>query len=429
MATDYNANLIVELYEADNAEKATRISDEMAMIGDPIFPRQIYAAYKKFGGTAVSHYFVSDLTNFKTSNTVEILKEIAHITKRDADILMMVDYLTSIQCFDPEIVYKFRKLFVKEITSSEADPYDIERYFQYLEKSGENMEELEPFLKQCFEDDEQIIEARKIAFKKLLKLKPKEYINFYYENYHLIKGKKAEIIFVEEISTWKGGIVPSLHQRILEIGSERAKEILQNEQSKKVEEKRSKEAKEQKEIREEYQTADVMSDIAGLRSRINKISVTDERFGFPFFSLSEEIYQQGKPAKDKAALVGYCMVLRSLFGSFDNKLTEFVISKERAKELVPDIKELNGSINKFHLVLLERKINVDPGIFGLRNINRIVSKFAHPDEKNEPELSDILKKEKLFDYYKKDNWSMLHREILLRYKEVLEKLIGAISGK
>ncbi len=429
MATDYNANLITELYAAENVEGAIRICDEMVTIGDAIFPRQIYEAYKKFQETPSSHYFVSDLTRFKTGDATEILKEIAHTTDRDADISLMVGYLTDIEYFDPEIVGKVKNLFERDIASGEIHEYDVEEYFAYLEKSGEEMERLESLLQECFEDDKQFIAARKTALKKLLKLKPKEYISFYYENYDSIKGKRAETVFVEEISTWHGGVVPSLHKKILKVGSERAKEILKKEQSRKIEEKRSKEIKEQKEIKEEYETADVISDIAELRSKINKISIADERFGFSFFSPSEEIYQQGKPAKNKATLVGYCMVLRSLLGGFDNKIKESEISKERAKELLPDIKELTGSINKFHLMLLEKGIDVDAGIFGLRNISRIVSKLAHPDEEADPELSSILKKEKLFNYYKNDNWSMLHREILLRYKEVLEKLIDAISGK
>lgn len=429
MAIDYNANLIAELYATGDEEKATRVCDEMVAIGDPIFPRQIYEAYKKFRKTMVSHYFVSDLTTFKTTDVVEILKEIAHTSNRDADISMMVGYLTNIEYFDKEIVNKVKKIFKDDISSGELYEDDVEKYFVYLEKSGEDIGFLESLLQTCFEDDEQDLRVRKIALKKLLKLKAKKYINYYYENYNSLKGKKAEIIFTEETSKWHGGIIPSLHKRVLEIGSERAKEILQKEQLKKIEEKKIKEMKEQKEIKEEYETADVISDIAKLRSNINKVSIADERFGFSFFSPSEEIYQQGKPAGDKASLVGYCIVLRSLIGDFDNKIIELEISQERAVKLLPDIKEFKGSINKFHLLLLEKEINVDSEIFGLRNLSRIVSKLAHPSEETDRELSNILKEERLFDYYKESNWSILHREILLRYKGVLEKLMSAISAK
>jgi hypothetical protein len=431
MATDYNANLIAELYTTENAEKATNISDEMVEIGDPIFPRQIYEAYKKFQKTNVSHYFVSDLVHFKSGDAVEILKEIAHKTNRDADILMMIEYFTDIEYFDDKVVNKVEKLFKEEIISREIQEYDMERYFEYLKKFSQKKEDLEYLLKICFEDNEQNISVRRIALKKLLQIKPKEYIKYYYENYDSIRDRKTEIIFVEEISTWYGGTIPLLHKKILETGSNRAREILEKEQSRKVEKKVSEEKEEQKKIRREYETSDVISDIAELRSKINKISTVDERFGFPIFSSFEEIYQQGKPAKDKATLRGYCMVIRSLLGGFENKILEFEISEERAKALIPTITDFSGSINKFHLLLLEKKINVDKGIFGLRNINRIIVKFAaHTEEEaTSGELIDILREEKLFNYYKEDNWSKLHREILLRYKEVLEKLINALIIK
>lgn len=429
MANDYNANLIAELYTTSGAEKATHICDEMVEIGDPIFPRQIYEAYKRFKGSRFSHYFISDLTRFNTIDAAEILKEIAHTTNDDADISMMIEYLGDIEYFPPDIVYKVKKIFQKEIISKEVNVYDLEIYLSYLEKSGQGMEDLVLFLKICFENDDYPIPARKMALKKLLKLKPKEYINAYYEDYDLIKGKKLEVIFVEEISTWHGGVIPSLHKKILEVGSDRAKEILEKKLSKKLEEKKQEEKREQKEIKEEYETADVVSDIAKLRSKINKITTVDERFGFPIFAQSEEIYQQGKPAKDKDTLVGYCMVLRSSLQDFDNKITQLDISPERAGELLPNIRELNGSINKFHFILVDKGISVDAGIFGLRNINRIVTKLAHPKEESGQEFLDILKEENLLDFYREDNWSLLHRGILLRYRGVLEKIIEAVSNK
>src|SRR3989344_3728861 len=195
MAIDYDANLIAELYATQDPEKATKICDEMVKIGNAIFPRQIYEAYKKFQTTRVSHYFVSDLANFKDAYAAEVLKQIAHTTKRDADISMMVSYLTDIQYFDPEIVDKVKKSLEAKATSGEVYDYDLENYVTYLVESGENTGWLESLLQACFEDDREDMETRKIALKKLLKLQPKQYINLYYENYDSIRGKRTEIIF------------------------------------------------------------------------------------------------------------------------------------------------------------------------------------------------------------------------------------------
>lgn len=428
MASDYNANLIAELYATDDAEQATRISDEMVTIGDPIFPRQIYEAYKKFKDTTVSHYFISDLTSFKTADASEFLKEIARDSIKNNDISIMVGYLADIAFFAPDIISKVREAFENDISSGDMLDFEVDKYFLYLEKSGENIERLEVLLRKCLEDDHQNIPTRKAALKKLLKLKPTEYVNFYLENYDILKGRKLEVILVEEISTWHGGKVSLLHKKILDSGSERAKEILMKEQSRITKEKEAREINEQKEVRSEFETADVISDIAMLRSKVNKLSTADEKFGFAFFQASEEIYQQGKPARDKATLIGYCMALRPLLGGFTEKVTEFAVSRERALELMPDLKDFNGSINKFHLLLLEKGIKVDSGLFGLRNISRMITKFAaHTDEENSPELLEILRKEGLYYVYKEDNWSRFHREILLKYKGVLDKLIESLA--
>jgi len=429
MSVDYNAKLIAELYVTNDARIASHICDEMVSIGDAIFPQQIYAAYKRFKKTSYSHYFVSDLTEFNSNDAAEILKEIARTTERDADLAMMVGYLTDIGYFEPDVVERIFNNFIVEISSEDIDEYSMEEYFDYLKKSGKNPEAIGNLLRICFENDNQDLDARKLALKKLLRLDPKKYVNFYYENYNLIQNKKAENIFVEEISTWKGGIVPTLHSKILEIGSERAKEILREVQTRKIDKKSAEAAKEQSEIKDEYQTADVISDISNLRTRINKTGNADNRFGFPFFLQSEELYQQGKPARDKAAFVGACIVLRSVLGGFSREIAEFEISEQRARELIPDLSDSKGSINKFHLFLLEKDIEVDHDIFGLRNINRIVSKFAHPNEEVTSEFLSLLKQENLHDLYVKDNWSVLHREILLKYKMALEKILEAIGER
>jgi hypothetical protein len=429
MASDYNADLIASLYSTSDAEEAARISSEMASIGDAIFPRQIYEAYKRFKNTFVSHYFVSDLTSFSTSDADEILKEIARTTQRSADISLMLEYLTEVEFFEPSVVEHVRSIFDHYISEGDLEEYDVEKYFNYLKKSGYDIEKLERYLITCFEDDRHDISSRKLALRKLLKLNAKKHIKYYYDNYTNLKSnKRAEVIFVEEISTWHGGIIPAVHDTILNSGSERAKEILREVQRKKAEESLAKEVTEQIELKAEYETADVIADISSLRSQINKLSLTDDRFGFQLLSTSEEIYQQSRSAKDKATMLGYCMVLRTLLGGFPQEVLNYSINSDRAAELNPDIKDLQGSINKFHLLLLDKAIEVDSNIFGLRNINRIITKFAaHTGEENSPELTELLKKEGLFEIYKDDNWSKFHREILMKYKGFLEKLVKAIN--
>lgn len=429
MASDYNADLIAELYATTDEEQATRISDEMVLIGDPIFPRQIYEAYKRFKNSTVSHYFISDLTRFKIPEAAEILKEIIQTTEKNADISMMVSFLTDIQFFDQGIIGKILGIFKEDITKRRITDYGIKQYVDYLQKSNySEMWYIEELLIICFEDNNQDIHARKAAISSLLKLDAKKFLNRYYENYDSIKGKKSEIIFVQEISTWGGGMIPALHTKIKESGSPTAKEILQKEQDKIKSKKEEKDKKEQKEVKTIFETADVISEISALRSKINKISSNDEKFGFAFLLPTEEIYQQNKSANDKPTLVGYCMSLRPLLGAYNDKITNFEISDLRAKELIPDLQDPKGSINRFNLFLLEKGIEVDKDFFGLRNLNRIITKFAaHTNEETSQELIDFLQTERLYEDYKQDNWSKLHRGILEMYKNFLERLLLSIN--
>lgn len=428
MASDYNASLIAELYSAQSVEDATHISDEMLVIKDPIFPRQIYEAYKKYSNTYSSHYFVSDLAQFKSDDADFFLKEIADTTNRDADLAMALNRLTEIEFFEATVVKKIKDLFVEEIKSGDIDEYEIEQYTLYLQKSGQDINELSVLLKEFFENEKRAVEARKRALQSLLRLKASETIQYYFDNYETIKGKKSEVAFVEEISTWKDGIVPKFHEKILNEGSNIAKEIIQRKIDKVKKEQQKKLETTQKEVKQTYETADVISEIASLRSGINKFAISDERFGSPLFAPSEEIYKQGIPAKSKAELTGYSMDLRSVFGAFDKSVMDFQITKEKAEAHIPGIANLKGGINLFHLLLLEKGIKVDEAIFGIRNVNRIVTKLAHPDELEGTEFLELINSEGIAEAYNSDNWSLLHREILGKYKESLKKLLGALMG-
>ena len=138
MASDFNAKLIAELYETDKPDKAAEIADEMVEIGDPIFPRQIYAAYKKFENTSVSHFFISDLTSFeKNADAAKILKEIARSSTRSADIETLLDYLNEIDYLDSEFTEKVKSLFLKVLKDKKIYEYDVDEYCGYLIRAGE----------------------------------------------------------------------------------------------------------------------------------------------------------------------------------------------------------------------------------------------------------------------------------------------------
>lgn len=73
-------------------------------------------------------------------------------------------------------------------------------------------------------------------------------------------------------------------------------------------------------------------------------------------------------------------------------------------------------------------MKVDPDLFSLRDLNKIISLFgAHPDR--EEELKKILKKRGVLELYKNEKWSNIHRNILQLYKKSLEGLLDTITKK
>jgi hypothetical protein len=428
MAIDYNANLISELYAAKDDEHATRISDEMVDIGDPIFPRQIYEAYKKFKSSTKSHYFVQDLTEFKSTDAAEILKEIARTTERSADLHMMIGYLADIGYFEIKVSDKIASLFQKETDDSDLSEYDIYSYVKYLSKTELGKEILCPNLQTCFEDEGQDLPTRKAALEKLLEIDKKTYLSFYLENYELIKNKRAEVIFVQEIAGWSGGIISQIHKKILESGSATAKEILQKKLQKKEAQKQLQEKDEQQKVSSVFTNADLVNEISTLRVQINRISIADQRFGFPFFIPNEEFYSQSKPAQDKDSFVGCCMVLRVVVQGYVENIKGISVSEDEFKKYLPNVKALDGSLNKFHFLLYDKQVPVDATLFGMRDVSRLVSKIAHPNVDTEIELIDLLKSEGLEKIYASGDFSKLHREILSRYRDSLEKLTRSLTN-
>lgn len=76
------------------------------------------------------------------------------------------------------------------------------------------------------------------------------------------------------------------------------------------------------------------------------------------------------------------------------------------------------------MFLIKKGIVPDKDLFGLKSLNKLVSLIgAHQGDE---ELFQILKKENLSEFYSNEQWDILHKKILLRYKDSLEKLHSLI---
>ncbi|MGB3345797.1 MAG: hypothetical protein WBA71_00880 [Candidatus Humimicrobiia bacterium] len=140
------------------------------------------------------------------------------------------------------------------------------------------------------------------------------------------------------------------------------------------------------------------------------------------------LIDQVEVAKNRELLRNACIDLRSCIQKISSP--EHNIEEELALKLIPGStsEDLNKSINKLFLYLKSKRVKVDPGLFGFRDLNKIISLFgAHPDR--EEELKKILGKRGVLELYKNEKWSNIHRNILQLYKKSLEGLLDAITKK
>lgn len=416
MSAEYNSKLIAKLYAAKDDDTASEISQEMADIKDPIFIQPLYAAYKRFRleESYMAHYFLSNLKTFKTPETTEIFKEIALLDDtEEIDFSYAIEYLEGAEFSEPWLTEKALSFLIDELKSKYSDGYRLGGYLRYLVKAKPPII-LTPLLKEAFEDNNRKKEVKEVALQFLLKENAKENLQYYFDNYEKIKGTSSEIVFAREISRWQNGIVPKLHEKIIKEGSSYAREIIET----KIKKSQQELAEKEKNVEIKYNNAQIITEISQLRSKINTFTNGDSRFGFSIFPQNELIYQQTAGVEDRTKLVDYCMDLRSFIQKLNKEgMANHEYSTEQIKELIPGIENTSGSINLLHLFLLSRKIEVSEDIFGLRKLNKIVSKLAHPDEAKD--LIFLLKENGLFDLYKEENFQALHRKLLEKYKGFL----------
>jgi hypothetical protein len=423
MSTDYNSRLIADLYAATDSTKATELADEMVSIKDPIFIHPLYAAYRRYPQDEyVSHYFASDLTEFKTPEAAEIIKEIARNPVRADDLASIINYLIEIEFYEEDIVIIAVHL-AKQKLNSEFYGYELGMYLKYAQKGGK-IGLIEDDLLNAVLDDTKRLAVRKTALAYLLRSNSNEWMKFVSENLSIFTGK-SEMILATELIGWQGSLVEKIKTRLRESGSTRTKEILQAEADKNTKSVSHKETAQQQEIAKKYSNADLVAEISSLREKINSTASTDSRFASSLFALTEKLPQQNTAAVDKQSLAGYAIELRTIVQAIDKSITSKEFTEEEFKAAIPDIEKLEGSINKLHVFLHKAGVTVDPDVFGLRVVNKVVSKLAHPED--DAKTLQLLRSFNLATSYEKEEWGKLHRQILEAYRDALAKLLVALT--
>jgi len=250
-------------------------------------------------------------------------------------------------------------------------------------------------------------------------------LQYYYENYNLIKNKSSEIVFAKEIIGWSKGILPEIRKKILTEGSERAREIVEEKIKKEEEKKEDQKIEIEKKTEYKFKNIDIINEIISTRERVNILSI--EQVGFQIFNPTELIIKQSTPAETEKELIGYCTYLREVITSINEKVSEHGYSEEDAQKVIPGL-AFNGSLNNLHLYLVSKGYNVNIDFYGFRKLNKIVSKLVHSGD-DKSSLLEVLNETGLNSLYTNEMWQDLHKKILEIYQESLILLLTELSAK
>jgi len=433
MASEYNSNLISRLYQVTREEEIITTLEDMAEVGDAVFLSPILDGYKKYKDSSFGHYFLTTLKEIKSENTGKYLNDLLEKGAiRDDHITWVLDIMSKLEYYTSqtnEIAENFLENYsspgFKESLS--LDRWTMGFILEYLKKAGIINKHKENIRKLLFEESLDR-EEKAIALSYLLRIDPDGELEYLIENYmSKIKNTALELIITKELLGWRGGKVTQLKNLIIENGQERAKEILKEEQVKKL----KSQAEAEKIIQEKesiiYGNSKIVIEIANIRKDINKKTQSNPNFLYKLFPDDELLFSQIGSANNESSFIESCVKLRSVVQNINEKVQNHRLDEATIKNLLPDASEsdVEKSLNQLFLYLKSKNINVDSKLFGLRSLNRILSLVGHPEA--EKELMDSLSKINALEIYNKKEWSKIHKYFLDFYKQALDQLNKSLA--
>lgn len=430
MTTEYNSNLIAELYSTTKEKKLLELLKEIEEINDPIFLYPVYAIYKKNKNESYSHYFLSTLNELNSSEIVSIAIEIGEDPETSNK-----DRIYAVEMFEKRKYYKkpatdialaSLSLFIKEAGIVSGLLYII---ISYLKNAG-LIGNIEDDLRSIYLDDQFDTDARLYTFGKWLEINPRKKLQAIIENFDEIsQDEEYEALIARVISAWKGPKIEELKEIILEKGGIKAKHIIKKAEEKKAEKEKKTEREKQQIIQERYSNADLVEKISGLREKINDTAKSHKRISFLIFPQNEALILQLKTANDNPTLTKACVDLRDVIQNLNKELGNHGLDNEVIKKLLPDTAEhdFNKSINKLFLFLHSKQFKIAADLFGLRELNQIISLLGAHSKSEKTKLIKKLKDAKIYEAYEKEEWAVVHQNLLKKYIGSLSMLLKAIK--
>ena len=123
------------------------------------------------------------------------------------------------------------------------------------------------------------------------------------------------------------------------------------------------------------------------------------------------------------------MELRSFIVLFNKNINEHGLNYEESSKIIKETTEENmkAPTNQFQLFLSIKNRKIEDRLFGIKDLMLIVNKLAHPTDQEG--LVDALQRLDLIDLYKNKDWPNLHRKILEKFKDSLNKIKKSIETK
>lgn len=431
MSIEYNSKLIQSLYEVATEDEAIEIIKEMEEVKDNIFIYPIYSAFKKYSNRFSSHYYVSAFEVFDSPDVLKIIKEIANKPVKILNYIYCFPVLSKYGCYEEVYIaslfelLKFLSIYPEK--SDINDEWMLSTVLDYLSNAGKLSDSYET-LKEIFQIESINKEVRTVALSFFLKSNSSKAFDFLIDNFNLF-SESFQIILSKQIIKWEGNRVDKIKTLIKNGDVSRAKEIIEQFE-KKAEEKKQviiKESK-QKEI-QEYGNVKIVTEIISIKEEINRLSVGNEKFGFPILESDEKIISQQKTIIDESTLVLACNELRISLTTISDKL----ILPDRKEEILLNplfsgivVNDLNKPLNKLWICLSYNEILVDGSVFGLRTLNKITSLIG-PHKDQQRELVSLLKTNNMYSLYTDKKWDQLHTKFLEIYRDGLTEMKKALQ--
>ncbi len=426
MSSEYNSKLISKLYLSQKFSEIEQVLREIEEIADPVFIRPLFDVWSLYNlkDISSSHYFISTLQTINSKDVLKIALDIFSLSKTIKDKMWVYPIFTKYNYFENKLI-SYAQLVIKKFSQNDYE-YDIHDFnlfdlCMYI-KSSKKESTIQLDLRNIFLNSLINIKSRETSLRFLLRINPKEEFNYLIENYDNYHSDEVDILLSKELKSWSGGNVPKLIEIIIKKGCDRAVEIIkENNKEKLMKQKKTRELEDAK-----YSNIQVISNITTLRSKINTQCIINEKIKIKIFNDDESLINQMEAINNNDLFISKCSDLRDMFNNISTKV-KYSLNEEDIKKILPGqkINEFSKPINRLILFLYEKRIKVDENLFGLRNIYRVVNLATHPEE-----VSNYVKSLKdigLIEIYKKEEWSKLHQELLIRIKDSLEKFYLAIK--